>query len=178
MNRILISSCRHLSRNILLRPATRNFAVATLPTISHSMQTQFGVEDATYKAIGEHEGLVRLVDSFYAAMDSRPEAEKVRGMHRRNLTMPKDKLVHFLSGWMGGPRIYGPKYGSICIPEWHSHLKIDAADRDAWLGCMQVALIELQYPEDLQQYLMAQLFRPAERIRQVSQARHNPPDSV
>lgn len=160
------------------RAPIRNLATAHFPTANHTgMDTgiQFGVEDGTYQAIGQYEGLVKLVDRFYAAMDSLPEAEKIRQMHRRNLALPHDKLVHFLSGWMGGPSIYGPKYGSINIPQWHSHLVIDEADRDAWLACMKFALIELNYPQDLQEYLMAQLFRPAERIRQVSQARHNPP---
>jgi hemoglobin len=152
----------------------RHLSSSNFPTVSH-MEVQFGVEDGTYQAIGQHEGLVKLVDRFYAAMDSLPEAEKIRGMHRRNLDVPKDKLVHFLSGWMGGPSIYRPKYGSINIPQVHAHLVIDEVDRDAWLACMQFALVELQYPQDLQEYLMAQLFRPAERIRQVSQARHNPP---
>jgi hemoglobin len=106
-------------------------------------------------------------------MDSLPQAQKIRAMHRTDLTQSRDKLVHFLSGWMGGPQIYAQKYGGINIPQVHAHILIDETDRDAWLGCMQFALSELEYPQDLQDYLMAQLFKPAERIRQVSQEKHS-----
>lgn len=130
----------------------------------------YGFEDATYLAVGEYAGLVRIVDRFYTAMDSLPQAEKIRTMHRPDLTESREKLVYFLSGWMGGPQIYTQKYGSINIPQAHAHILIDESDRDAWLACMQVALAELDYPQTLQEYLMAQLFRPAESIRQASQA--------
>ncbi len=132
----------------------------------------YGHDDSTYKAVGEYAGLVKLVDHFYDAMDSLPQASKIRAMHRSDLTNSRIKLVHFLSGWMGGPQIYAEKFGGIDIPQAHAHLLIDESDRDAWLGCMQVALSELDYPQDFQDYLMAQLFRPAERIRQVSQENH------
>jgi len=132
----------------------------------------YGFEDATYQAVGGHEDLVKLVDAFYHAMDTLPEAAKIRSMHPSSLILAADKLVHFLSGWMGGPRIYGEKYGSINIPQAHQHILIDEADRDAWLLCMKHALEECAYPESLHDYLMAQLFVPAERIRIVSQMHH------
>lgn len=132
----------------------------------------YGHGDSTYKAVGEYDGLVKLVDHFYDAMGCLPQASKIRAMHRSDLTNSRVKLVHFLSGWMGGPQIYAEKFGGIDIPQAHAHLLIDESDRDAWLGCMQVALSELDYPQDFQDYLMAQLFRPAERIRQVSQENH------
>ncbi len=133
----------------------------------------YGHADTTYKAVGEYAGLVKLVDRFYDAMDSLPEAEKIRAMHRSDLTESRLKLVYFLSGWMGGPQIYAEKFGGINIPQAHAHILIDESDRDAWLGCMKVALAELDYPQSLQDYLIAQLFHPAERIRQVSQMQHS-----
>jgi len=133
----------------------------------------YGFGDATYQAVGKEPGLVKLVDHFYDAMERLPEAEKIRAMHRQDLTPSRQKLVAFLSGWMGGPQVYAERYGGINIPQAHAHILIDEADRDAWLGCMLVALKELDYPEDFIEYLMQQLFRPAERIRQVSQEVHN-----
>ena len=73
---------------------------------------------------------------------------------------------------MGGPRIYGEKYGNINIPAAHKHILIDEDDRDAWMLCMQTALVKQGYPESLQTYLLEQLFVPAERIRQASQMHH------
>ncbi|GKT11504.1 MAG: hemoglobin [Thiomicrorhabdus sp.] len=133
----------------------------------------YGFGDGTYQAVGGHDGLIRLVDHFYDAMEQLPQAEKIRGMHNPDLTVSRDKLVYFLSGWMGGPQIYSDKYGGINIPMAHAHILIDEHDRDAWLKCMQVALEQLEYPESLQVYLLEQLYRPAERIRQVSQMTHN-----
>ncbi|MDG6774271.1 group II truncated hemoglobin [Thiomicrorhabdus sp. ZW0627] len=142
--------------------------------VENGQDVTYGMGDATYRAVGGHEGLVKLVDDFYDAMDSLPEAKKIRAMHREDLTESRDKLVHFLSGWMNGPQIYAEKYGSINIPMAHAHIRVDESDRDAWLLCMQHALAKQDYPQALQDYLMQQLFRPAERIRQVSEAHHAP----
>ena len=136
------------------------------------MQKNYGFEDTTYQTVGGFDGLVKLVDDFYVAMDELPEAKKIRSMHDENLTISRDKLVYFLSGWMGGPRIFAEKYGPISIPQAHQHILIDENDRDAWLLCMQAALAKQSYAEDFQTYLLAQLFVPAERIRMVSQANH------
>jgi hemoglobin len=133
----------------------------------------YGFEDATYKAVGGHDGLVTLVDDFYAAMDSLPEAKRIRDMHPGDLEVTKDKLVYFLSGWMGGPRIYPEKYGKgVSLPMAHQHLKITAEDAQAWLTCMQVALDKSGYPQGLKDYLIEQLAFPANRINQVSQMQH------
>lgn len=140
--------------------------------VENEQTVAYGMGDATYQAVGGHAGLVKLVDDFYDAMETLPEAKKIRAMHRDDLTESRDKLVHFLSGWMNGPQIYAEKYGSINIPMAHAHIRVDESDRDAWLLCMQTALAKQGYPQALQDYLMQQLFRPAERIRQVSEMHH------
>jgi len=130
----------------------------------------FGDQDATYQALGGLDGLVRLVDTFYDAMETLPEAKHIWEMHSDDLTVSRDKLVHFLSGWTGGPRIYGDRFGSINIPMAHQHLTIDANDRNMWLLCMNKALDKCGYPDALKEYLLEQLYIPAERIRQVSKS--------
>ncbi len=85
----------------------------------------------------------------------------------------KKKLSLFLMGWLGGPKKYGPKYGGISIPMSHQHLKIGEEERDAWLFCMNEALKHQDYSDDFKQYLIEQLARPAERIKQVSQMAHS-----
>lgn len=133
----------------------------------------YGMGDATYQAVGGYDGLVKLVNDFYDAMDTLPEAQLIRQMHRDDLTESREKLVYFLSGWMNGPQIYAEKFGGINIPMAHAHLKVGDAERDAWLRCMQVALDKGGFPQDFKAYLMQQLYRPAERIRQISSANHN-----
>jgi len=131
---------------------------------------KFGEGDASYQAVGGVDGLLKLVNVFYDVMEVLPEAKEIRDMHPRNLVVSRDKLFCFLSGWMGGPRLFAEKYGPIAIPRAHAHLVVNEAERDAWLACMKEALEKLDYPEDFKDYLMIQLRVPAERIRLVAKS--------
>lgn len=121
--------------------------------------------DGSYLAAGELPGLIKLVDAFYDFMDTLPEAQAIRAMHKKDLTESRQKLAYFLSGWLGGPRLYAEHFGGINIPAAHRHFPVSYEERDAWLLCMQRA-VELQpYEESFKEYLMQQLSVPAERIR-------------
>ena len=88
-------------------------------------------------------------------------------MHPHDIAISHDKLARFLCGWLGGPKLYSEKYGSIRLPPAHAHLDIGIAEHDAWLACMQEA-IELQpFAAEFKSYLLAQLRVPAARIRSV-----------
>src|SRR6478609_5362530 len=100
----------------------------------------YGFSDTSFQAAGGVEGIRKLVDDFYRFMDELPEAKIIRAMHKDDLTMSRDKLTLFLSGWMGGPKSYSEKYGAINIPRDHSHLPIGEQERDAWLLCMEKAI--------------------------------------
>ena len=128
----------------------------------------YGTDDATFLAAGGIAGITRLVDAFYDIMDSNPSFSDIRGMHPQDLHVSRDKLARFLCGWMGGPRRYREKYGPITIPGAHAHLGVTEKERDQWLGCMAQALALQAYDASLVEYLLAQLFVPAERIRQVN----------
>ncbi len=131
----------------------------------------YGDGDATHQALGGVDGIRALAEAFYEEMDRLPEAARIRKMHPSDLTVSIDKLARFLSGWTGGPKLYAEKYGPIKIPMAHRHLAVDAAERDAWLLCMERALARRGYPENLQQYMLRELFVPAERVRVVSTER-------
>lgn len=128
----------------------------------------YGEGDASYQAAGGLPGIEKLVERFYYYMDVLPEARVIRNMHDDDLTVSKDKLVHFLSGWLGGPRIYAQKYGQITIPGAHRHLDVREPERDAWLLCMEKALADQPYDPSFKTYLLTQLSFPAERVRVVS----------
>lgn len=136
---------------------------------------RYGHLDTSYRAAGGLDGIRRLVDRFYDHMDSLPEARAIRAMHAPELTASRDKLACFLCGWLGGPRRYSDTYGPISIPGVHRHLSIGAAERDAWLRCMQKAIAEQPYDEAFKVYLLRQLAIPAERVRQTSRAAVLPP---
>jgi hemoglobin len=124
----------------------------------------FGTGDASFQAAGGVEGITQLVDDFYQFMDDLPEAKTIREMHKTDLAIVKDKLVCFLASWLGGPRLYNEKYGSISIPGVHMPFAIGEAERDAWLLCMQNAVDLQPYDSDFAAYFMAQIRMPAERI--------------
>ena len=128
----------------------------------------YGVGDASYRAAGEQAGITKLVDAFYRIMDEWPEAAAIRRMHPSDLTESRDKLARFLCGWTNGPKLYSQKYGPIKIPPAHAHLRVGAAEREAWLACMERALAEQDYADEFRAYLLRELRVPAQRIFEVS----------
>lgn len=134
------------------------------------MTKNYGDGSATYVAVGGLTGLQKLVTEFYRVMHESPAYKDIRDMHPENLELSIDKLVSFLSGWMGGEALYIKKYGGAGMPQVHRHLDIGEAERDMWLACMHEALLQQDYPESLISYLMTQFAFPAQRIHQVSQA--------
>jgi hemoglobin len=147
---------------------------SSIPTVSSEAEgsaaagPRYGEGDASYRAAGGREGLERLVDAFYRHMDEQPFARGIRRMHPRDLTIARDKLTLFLSGWLNGPSLYAAKYGPIRIPSAHAHLRIGPRERDAWLRCMELAIAEQDYAPDFAEYLLRALGVPAERVRQTS----------
>ncbi len=135
------------------------------------MAAVYGDGDASFQAAGSQAGIQRLVEQFYNYMDTLPEAAAIRAMHPKDLALSRDKLYCFLCGWLGGEKLFAPKYGPIMIPRAHEHLNIGEAERDAWLLCMEKAVVEQPYAEDFKAYLMRELFVPAERCRIFSQRR-------
>ncbi|AWX98957.1 globin [Marinomonas primoryensis] len=133
----------------------------------------YGERDGTLQKVGGLTGLQTLVETFYRIMENTVEFRPLFDMHPNNLELTIDKLVSFLSGWMGGEKLFTQKYGPISLPQAHAHLIITEKEKAMWLNCMAAALDELGYPEDVKAYLLPKLEFPAERIRQVSAARHN-----
>ena len=132
----------------------------------------YGDGDSSFQAAGGESGLRRLVDDFYDVMCREPAAASIRAMHPDDLEISRDKLARFLCAWLGGPNRYREVYGAISIPGAHQHLRVDAAARDAWLLCMEIAIAAQPYADDFKEYLLTQLAVPAERVRVVSEQRH------
>ncbi|HAY46604.1 MAG TPA: globin [Gammaproteobacteria bacterium] len=136
--------------------------------------TTYGVNDNSYKAAGELSGITKLVDDFYDHMTVEPTATRILAMHPSDLSISRKKLSYFLSGWLGGPKLYQQNWGGISIPGVHNHLAIDEEERDAWMLCMNLAVNSQPFADSFKKYLLEQLFVPADRVRQVSQQRRTP----
>lgn len=132
----------------------------------------YGVDDVSYQSAGGIEGLRRLVADFYRLMDELPEARALRQLHGESLTLASDKLACFLSGWLGGPKLFSEQYGAIAIPSFHAQWPIDEALGQSWLNCMAQAITLQPYDPTFADYLLRQLCVPAQRIVQASRNRH------
>jgi hemoglobin len=130
-----------------------------------------------YARIGGHEAIVKLVDAFYRAMETLPEAATIRAMHEPNLGPTKAVLVKYLSEWMGGPKRYTPDRGAPMLRRRHQPFPIDAGARDAWMLCMRQALQQACSDEALRTELDAAFYKVADFIRNTEQggdAREHP----
>lgn len=132
---------------------------------SERRSTDYGTGDTTFQAAGGEAGIERLVDSFYEIMATTRAYRTIYDWHP-NDAEARDKLARFLCGWMGGPKRYHEKYGSISIPRVHQHLDIGRAEHDMWINCMTEALDQQPYPQSLRTYLITQLSIPAGHVRQ------------
>lgn len=132
----------------------------------------YGSGDSSYLAAGGIAGLRHLVDDFYRLMDERPKAAALRALHPASLSAARDKLACFLSGWLGGPRLFAEQYGSISIPAFHAQWPIDDALSESWLDCMAGAIALQDYDPAFADYLLTQLRVPAQRIFQAAHNRH------
>ena len=65
---------------------------------------------------------------------------ELRAMHPPDLSDSREKLKFFLTGWMGGPDVYSPKYGHPMLRARHLPFKIGIKERNQWLACMYKAM--------------------------------------
>lgn len=131
----------------------------------NDQQKTYGIEDASYQAAGREPGIRKLVDAFFDRMGSDERFATIYEMHPDDKEVSRDKLARFLCGWLGGPKLYREKYGSISIPRAHEHLAIASPERDQWLTCMAETVAEQPFDPAFKLYLMEQLFVPAEGVR-------------
>lgn len=122
-------------------------------------------ETTPYERIGEAEGVERLVNRFYDLMDELPEAQEIRDMHADSLRSSRQKLILFLTGWLGGPQLYVEKYGHPRLRARHLPFEIGESARQQWMLCMRQALEDKVEDEELRRFLDQALDRVAAHMR-------------
>jgi hemoglobin len=128
-----------------------------------------------YEILGD-EGVRALADAFYEAMDSLPQAARVRAMHTANLDDIKRKLAAYLTGWMGGPPVYLAMKGTVCLTDPHAPYHIGPEERDQWLLCMDEALERVGASDELKAMLKEPMFRVADTVRNQDSSEPKPRD--
>ncbi|MBU3539615.1 group II truncated hemoglobin [Polynucleobacter sp. UK-Gri1-W3] len=118
-----------------------------------------------YEAIGGIDKVDELVDRFYDLMALEPIFRDLRAMHAQDLSTSREKLKFFLTGWMGGPDIYSPKYGHPMLRARHLPFKIGLKERSQWLACMYKAIEDCGIDGSTAKQLEESFFNTADWMR-------------
>ncbi|MES1994000.1 MAG: group II truncated hemoglobin [Pseudomonadota bacterium] len=127
--------------------------------------TEVAAVVSMFERVGGAPTIDRLVESFYARMDSLPEANVIRAMHAPDLGPTKDVLKRYLGEWMGGPKHYSAERGHPRLRQRHMGFAIGDAERDAWLLCMRGALEEAIEDADARQEIYGLMAKLADWMR-------------
>lgn len=120
-----------------------------------------------YDLAGGEDGIHRLVEVFYDIVESEPEGRVLHILHLRGHGVAHSRIeqFNFLSGFLGGPRLYVEKFGHSDVRQMHAHVEIDAEARDAWLKCMSMAIDRVGLAPDIKGQLMTNFTRVAMMLK-------------
>ncbi|MBS0237810.1 MAG: group II truncated hemoglobin [Proteobacteria bacterium] len=120
-----------------------------------------------YDLVGGEDGIHRLVEVFYDIIESEPEGRVLHILHLRGHGVAHSRIeqFNFLSGFLGGPRLYVEKFGHSDVRQMHAHVEIDAEARDAWLKCMSMAIDRVGLAPDIKGQLMTNFTRVAMMLK-------------
>ncbi len=128
-------------------------------------QLMTNTETTPYQLIGGEAGLRRLVQRFYALMDTLPEAYGIRKLHPADLSGSEEKLFMFLSGWLGGPPLFAETFGHPRLRARHLPFTIGNDEAVQWMLCMRQAMAEELPDERLRAALDKALTDLAQHMR-------------
>jgi hemoglobin len=148
----------------------REAAAGTGIAMQHEMNPDAAVPapQSHFLRLGGAQAVARLVDAFYDAMDTLPQAATIRAMHAPDLTQTRDVLARYFSEWLGGPRLFTAERGAPMLRRRHQRFDIDTHARDAWMLCMRGALAQVCVDADLRSELDAALWKIADFMRNTS----------
>ena len=106
-----------------------------------------------------------IVEAFYDVMDSDEKAKTIRQMHPEDLTLSREKLFMFLTGWTGGPQLYIERYGHPFLRRRHLPFKIGEEERDQWIYCMTKGMLNLKMEDQKIKALLNALYPIADFMR-------------
>lgn len=128
-----------------------------------------------YQALGSEQGVRALTDRFYDLMELEPKYQALREMHGDDMTLIRDKLYEFFSGWLGGPPLFEQKYGHPQLRARHMPFAVKSQVRDEWVACFAQALSELEIDKKLAEPLLLQIYAMADWMRNRHEAGVAPP---
>ncbi len=118
-----------------------------------------------YDLLGGEPRVRALVERFYDLMDLEPGYTALRAAHGSDLTVARQKLYQFLSGWLGGPPLYVEQYGHPRLRMRHMPFSIGIQERDQWVACMDQAMGEVGIESQMRARLKASFMQTADWMR-------------
>lgn len=122
-------------------------------------------DQTPFEKVGGSEGVREISKKFYEIMGQLPEAKTVLEMHPKNLQSSQEKLSLFLSGWLGGPKLYEEQFGHPRLRARHLPFSIGKEERNQWILCMVHAFDELKIPEPIRSEILHPLLNLANHMR-------------
>lgn len=129
------------------------------------MISEFPIVTSHFELVGGQAAVDRIVEGFYRRMDSLAPARTIRALHPADLSASRAVLKRYLAEWLGGPRLYSQERGHPHLRMRHQPFRIGAAERDAWMLCMNGALEEAIASEPLRAQLSHSLGKIADWMR-------------
>ena len=125
------------------------------------------MNQSVYEKMGGAEPLKQLVETFYDIVEEDPEGVIVHALHLKGNGMNHTRRAQFefLSGFFGGPKLYIERNGHSDMRYIHNHVEVGHVEVEAWLLCMDKAIDQVGFDEDLKQQLMRSFTRAAEITR-------------
>ena len=123
----------------------------------------WGSKPTPYEEIGGDARVRTLVDTFYDIVDA--ESPVLRAMLPDDMSVSRQKLYEFLSGWMGGPQLYFERRGHPRLRLRHVPFPIDTHAAEEWARCMSQALAAVEAPTSIRTYLERELGNTAMGLR-------------
>ncbi len=144
-------------RELPLQPvSTPSASTSPQPTQSSQVPAE---EVSFYEAIGGSPTFQRLVEVFYAGVETDPILRPL--YPEADLKPAARRLRLFLEQYWGGPTTYSAERGHPRLRMRHAPYRIGPRERDAWLHHMRRAVDELQLPEEYEKTLWDYLERAA-----------------
>lgn len=113
------------------------------------MSTLFEKFDSQYQ-------VQQLAEEFYDVMDRDDKAKELRDLHPENLFFTKKILYRFLVHWSGGPEIFSSELtNSNWLELRHRNIELSEQNQKQWLYCMETAMRNLEFKEDLIEEVLA-----------------------
>lgn len=119
-----------------------------------------------YDLVGGETGVLNLVKVFYDIVETESFAHKLLLLHLRGngLAHSRVEQFNFLSGFLGGPKLYVEKHGHSNVRTMHEHVEINAESKDIWLECMDKAIGKIGLEVSTKNKLMTNFTAAAERL--------------